>query len=234
MRVFTHALAPFFLYLVTIAVLNYRALNPLDDKRPAAAVLGVTTLLEAKRANVLKLSLPQVALLFRALAYENATAEPRGVFRGEQIDLGLTWLAGAGVITRYGMGICNGACTPGQSHLGPWVGKWFDEHNSTVGGNLFQQQGRTMSRARPFRVVRSHPSEMDGRGVTQLDYRWVDLPLLGFMRDEVRCVHADLCLGFGGFTIAGGIRISGSPFLLHRTRREEANSEMDVVQQDEL
>ena len=72
------------------------------------------------------------------------------------------------------------------------------------------------TKARPFRVVRAHRSELDGRAATLLHYGATDLPLLGVMRDELRCVHADLCVGFGGFSIAGGVRTSGSPFLLTR------------------
>ena len=230
-----NSLALLVLFLGSIAFLNYRALNQIDDGRPAAAVLGVAALSLAVRADVLALDLPQLAQLFRSLGREPSKIEPRGTFRGEQLELGLTGLAGAGVITRLGMGVCWGACLGSQSHLGPWAGKWFDAADEARGGNLFQQPGGPVSKARPFRVERRHVSQLDGRPATQLHYGVVDLPLLGFMRDEVRCVHGDLCVGFGGFNIAGGVRVSGSPFLLQRMEvGSGAAVEAGGPRQDEL
>ena len=231
--------AALLLFLAALMALNYRALNRPDDGRPAEAVLGVGALAQARRSDVLRLDLPELAQLFRSLGRQPAKVEPQGVFRGEQLPLGVTWLAGAGVITRHGMGVCWGACPEGQSHLGAWAGKWFDGDDQAAGGNLFRQAApgaaaamaagggpeasvggpeaaSVATKARPFRVVRAHRSELDGRAATLLHYGATDLPLLGVMRDELRCVHADLCVGFGGFSIAGGVRTSGSPFLLTR------------------
>ena len=46
---------------------------------------------------------------------------------------------------------------------------------------------------------------------------WFSWPhfLFQTMRDEIRCLHADLCVGFGGFTFMGGVA-NGSPFVLYR------------------
>lgn len=226
---------PLLLFLGVLTALNFHALNRPYYGNSAASVLGMSGLSWARREDVLKLSLTELAQLFRALGRDPVKLEPRGVFHGEQLNLGVTWLAGAGLITNYGMGICYGACADGQAHLGPWVGKWFDDEDPAAGGNLFQQPGGAATKARPFRVERAHLSQFDGRVATQLHYGAVDLPLLGAMRDEVRCIHEDLCVGFGGLSIAGGVSVSGSPFLLTRSAPSSPKAGgMPQQPQDEL
>ena len=150
---------------------------------------------------------------------------PSGIYVGEPLPLGLSRFAGSAQICRYLMGGSGGA----------WAGKWFGGADApTEGGNMFASRGGgdDCGEARrgdwsTFLVRRAHASALDGRPAVQLDYAasphapsrwpWPTWPdaVFQFMRDEVRCLHADLCVGFGGFTFTGGVA-NGSPFVLYR------------------
>ena len=198
-------------YIATLSAINVYCLSSgfEDDlERTAEAILAVTDLSEVSAQRVAQLqSAHEVAELFRALSTHHLSVEPRGSFAGASVPVGVTSLAGASLITKYGMGF---------GGYGGWAGKWFDESNATAGSNMF---GKMYTRARPFRVERRHVSAFDGLPATQLNYEITDLAPLRMMRDEVRCFRGlggmSICLGFGGLTLTGGV-INGSPFVLSR------------------
>ena len=198
-------------YIAILSAINVYSLSSgfEDDlERTAEAILAVTNLSEVSAQRVAQLqSAHEVAELFRALGTHHLSVEPRGSFAGASVSVGVTSLAGASLITKYGMGF---------GGYGDWAGKWFDESNATAGGNLF---GSMYTRARRFRVERRYASAFDGLPATQLNYDITDLAPLRMMRDEVRCFKGlgglSTCVGFGGFTLTGGV-LNGSPFVLSR------------------
>ena len=212
-------------YIGVLTALNMRAIKSVRIGGPHAASEYRTRrgALPSSLSSVRKLrSLEDFVEVFYAADGDDGDHDPRvlphGVYVGEQLPLGLSWLAGAGQISRYLMGGSGGA----------WAGKWFGGPDApTEGGNMFAPRGGDgayRGHWSTFLVRSDHASALDGRPAVQLDYAasphaaspfsWPHF-LFQFMRDEVRCIHADLCVGFGGFTFTGGVA-NGSPFVLYR------------------
>jgi hypothetical protein len=180
--------------IVSVAQKNchYHALF-YDCARPAEAISA-------------ELSLSDAIQLFRALG-NNPVIHPKGEYRGVSLPLGVTWLAGATVITKYIMG---------HGGHGAWVGKDIEGQQ-----NLFSNTPESISYARPFTANKAHLSAFDGKPATLLDYSTTDSISFSIMRDEIRCFTPDHCIGFGGFTLMNGVK-NGSPFLLFRTSESHA------------
>ena len=96
-------------YVAVLTGINVYSLNfgfDGDDlERTAEAILGVTDLSEVSAQRVARLqSAREVAELFRALGHHQLSVEPLGSFAGASVPVGVTALAGASLITKYGMG----------------------------------------------------------------------------------------------------------------------------------
>ena len=112
-----------------------------------------------------------LAQLYRALGA--AGEQPHGAYAGASLPVGVTWLAGSGLITRYGMSYGTG--------LGAWAGKFIGD--DTQGANIFALASRHgQARARPYNIVRRHRSAFDGLPTTLLDYSSTDLVILSRSR----------------------------------------------------
>ena len=134
------------------------------------------------------------------------------------------------------------AYVPGLS-LGAYAGAYFDaasDDGDARGGNLFRPRASgggegiskpgvtapvvalsSLAAGRTFRAVRyDGGSVFDGAAFVMLDYAESDTwPLRWLLRDEMRCVHRCLCVGFGGVLPLGGPRF-GTPFVLWRDGSE--------------
>jgi hypothetical protein len=194
-------------YFAVLTAINMRQLSQQDESTESAAILlGVDSLAQATPAHIHALGgADSVARCFRALGRESSPVGPSGEYKGVSL-WGVTNLAGAHLIVDHLMGF--------DGH-GTWTGKFFDHSDQSAGLDTFVDRAQFASRARPYTVVRGTPSAFDDQPTTLLDYSSTDLGWLTVKRDEIRCVHSDLCIGFGGLALAGGVR-NGSPFFLHR------------------
>ena len=112
-------------------------------------------------------------------------------------------------------------------------GVWEPGHASAAaetGRNIFSSGDRGL----PFEIYRGSPSYVDFSSAgaknasTVLSYRWTDRVVFRWLRDEVRCLHQDLCIGLGGlcvgltgdadacFSEGGTVLKHGRGFMLHR------------------
>lgn len=190
--------------LVVLGVHNHWSLHGADDGRSLEQVLG-GPVARVEAADVRRLSMHDFAQAFRLSgALPEDVRVPMGFYTGEQMPLGFTYLAGATFITEHVMG---GAA-------GRWAGKLIDADHGK-GLNRFEDTTGKVTRSLPFSVTANHASSFDGAAATLLDYANTTSLFFKLMRDEVRCINDRVCLGFGGFVIAGG-PANGSPFLLHR------------------
>jgi hypothetical protein len=178
---------------------------------------------------------------------------PTGLYLGQSLDVGFAWMAGSSLITGFLMGLHDYQFCgrwAGKA-FGPTSGANTSVTVSQLGFNLFMnssgrqaaitaiqdKEGKSpwesdsvfsfMTHARDFSAFEGSLSQsaFDAHRTTVLDYSTQNpWSWLGLMRDEIRCIHEDLCLGFGGFTMSGGPG-NGAPFVLYRPGHAGADSE---------
>jgi len=206
------------LYMLVLCAINSYSLLKGDDGRTIHDMQASLEALAAAQAYdastvavVASHALPSIAdaiQLFRALA-DKPDSQPVGEYNGVSLPLGVSLFSGAVIVRDHLLGY--------EGH-GQWVGKVVD---GKAGKNSFQirGKGRPRTHSRLFTVDVKHRSVIDGKPATLIDYSETDSMFFTTMREEVRCMTKDLCIGFSGFTYTNGVR-NGSPFLLFRKGTE--------------
>jgi len=182
-----------------------------DNGMTASEVLGVDPLAATLDDIRALRRINETAQLWKSLG-TNKHIEPEGEFVGESHMSGLLWLMGSTFFHQVVMGGSDGV----------WAGTFFANQSKTSGGNIFVMPTDNgmlrITRNLPFAVNRGHFSEVDSSTrTTELDYSYTNHYLLSIfgMKDEIRCLSKDLCMGFRGFYVLGG-PANGHPFVLYR------------------
>ena len=218
--------AYFFMYAGALYWVNSKIIASESTKTPAT-LLGRPPFM-ATRDDLNKLRfLNDTAALFRGLsAFKHV--QPSGDYAAELHRSSLLWLAGSTYFHKSLMGGSDGA----------WIGTSFAEKSDVAGIHVFKDMTEgTVTRGLPFKVNRNHFSILDkSTSTTELEYSNSNSMFLGLlldMRDEIRCLHKDLCIGFRGFGLYGGVS-NGLPFVLYRRETENppATGSKKDIQED--